>query len=137
MCEELTNTPALLLASLLKDFLRSLPEPLLSGNVQEWLNSASSGRIEHVRRLVSALSRENHLLLANVMCVLYQIAKRARYNLMSASNLGEYATLNVGSGSAHLAIAFGSKYLLLLASDSSIFIKVDVDPDLFEFVSLL
>lgn len=89
VCEELTNTPALLLASLLKDFLRSLPEPLLSGNVQEWLNSASSGRIENIRRLVSSLPRENHLLLAHVLCVMYQIARRARYNLMSASNLGE------------------------------------------------
>ncbi|KAF2893103.1 hypothetical protein ILUMI_13059, partial [Ignelater luminosus] len=86
--EELTNTTPLLLASLLKDFLRSLPEPLLSGNVQEWLNAASSGRIEHVRRLLSLLPRENHMLLAHVLCVLYHVAKRARYNLMSATNLG-------------------------------------------------
>lgn len=88
VCEEIANTPALLLAALLKDFLRSLSDPLLCGNVQEWLNVASSGRIDHLRRLIASLPRENHLLLANVICVLYNIAKRARYNLMSAANLG-------------------------------------------------
>lgn len=81
--------PALLLAALLKDFLRSLPEPLLAGNAQEWLNAASSSRMDHLRRLVSILPRENHLLLAHVICVLYHIAKRAKYNLMSAANLGK------------------------------------------------
>jgi hypothetical protein len=88
VCEEISNTPALLLGALLKDFLRSLPEPLLSGNPQEWLNVASSGRTDHLRRLLSLLPRDNHLLLANVVCVLYNIAKRARFNLMSAANLG-------------------------------------------------
>ncbi|KAJ8922983.1 hypothetical protein NQ315_001531 [Exocentrus adspersus] len=73
---------------LLKDFLRSLPEPLLCGNAQEWLTVGSSGRLEHLRRLLNHLPRENHLLLAHVVCVLYNIAKRARYNLMSAANLG-------------------------------------------------
>nr|XP_015838515.1 PREDICTED: rho GTPase-activating protein 20 isoform X2 [Tribolium castaneum] len=88
VCDEISNTPALLLAALLKDFLRSLPEPLLTGNAQEWLTAASSGRTDHLRRLLSLLPRENHLLLANVVCVLYNIAKRARFNLMSAANLG-------------------------------------------------
>ncbi|KRT84402.1 hypothetical protein AMK59_2800, partial [Oryctes borbonicus] len=86
--DELSNTPALLLAALLKDFLRSLPEPLLVGNAQEWLNVASSGRLEHLRRLLNILPRENHVLLAHVICLLYHIAKKARYNLMSATNLG-------------------------------------------------
>ncbi|GJQ72384.1 hypothetical protein Trydic_g3466 [Trypoxylus dichotomus] len=86
--DELSNTPALLLAALLKDFLRSLPEPLLVGNAQEWLNVASSGRLEHLRRLLNMLPRENHMLLAHVICLLYHIAKKARYNLMSATNLG-------------------------------------------------
>lgn len=89
VCEEISNTPALLLAALLKEFLRSLPEPLLTGNVQEWLNVATNGRLEHLRRLLNVLPRENHLLLAHVICVLHNIAKRARYNLMSAANLGK------------------------------------------------
>lgn len=88
-CEDIANAPALLLAGLLKDFLRSLPEPILAGNVQEWLSIASTGRIDHLRRLITQLPRENHLVLAHVTCVLYNIAKRARYNLMSAANLGE------------------------------------------------
>lgn len=88
-CEDIANAPALLLAGLLKDFLRSLPEPILAGNVQEWLSIASTGRIDHLRRLITQLPRENHLVLAHVTCVLYNIAKRARYNLMSSANLGE------------------------------------------------
>lgn len=77
-----------MLAALLKDFLRSLPEPLLTGNAQEWLTVASTGRIEQLRRLLNLLPKENHLLLLHVVSVLNQIAKRARYNLMSAANLG-------------------------------------------------
>lgn len=88
VCEEITNTPALLLAALLKDFLRSLPEPLLTGNAQEWLTVASTGRLEQLRKLLNLLPKENHLLLLHVVSVLNQIAKRARYNLMSATNLG-------------------------------------------------
>lgn len=74
---------------MLKEFLRSLPEPLLSGSVQEWLNAANSGRLEQLRRLLVQLPRENHLLLAHVICVLYHIAKRSTHNLMSAANLGK------------------------------------------------
>lgn len=88
VCEEIANTPPLLLAALLKEFLRSLPEPLLSGSVQEWLNAANSGRLEQLRRLLAQLPRENHLLLAHIVCVLYHIAKRSTHNLMSAANLG-------------------------------------------------
>ncbi|XP_076275214.1 rho GTPase-activating protein 20-like isoform X1 [Rhynchophorus ferrugineus] len=88
ICEDIANTPALLLGALLKDFLRSLPEPLLCGNAQEWLNASTSGRLDLLRRLLGGLPRENHMLLRYVICVLYNIAKRARYNLMSAANLG-------------------------------------------------
>lgn len=93
ICEEIANAPALLLSGLLKDFLRSLPDPLLAGNAQEWLSIASTGRIEHLRRLITQLPRENHLVLAHVTCVLYNIAKRARFNLMSAANLGKLLKL--------------------------------------------
>nr|CAI5837407.1 unnamed protein product [Callosobruchus analis] len=88
VCEEIANAPPLLLAGLLKDFLRSLPEPLLSGSPQQWLNAATSGRLEQIRRLINQLPRENHLLLAHVICVLNAIAKKARFNHMSAANLG-------------------------------------------------
>ncbi|KAL1497909.1 hypothetical protein ABEB36_008791 [Hypothenemus hampei] len=88
ICEEISKTPALLLGALLKDFLRSLPEPLLAGNAQEWLNAATSGRLDLVRRLLSNLPRENHTLLRYVICVLHAIAKKSRFNLMSSANLG-------------------------------------------------
>ncbi|KAL3272486.1 hypothetical protein HHI36_013964 [Cryptolaemus montrouzieri] len=82
-----SNTHALLLAALLKEFLRSLPEPLLAGNAQEWLYVGSNGRMDKLRKLLALLPAENYLLLTNVICVLYNIAKKAKYNLMSAANL--------------------------------------------------
>lgn len=88
ICEEISNTPALLLAAILKDFLRSLPEPLLSGKAQDWLSVTTTGRLENLRRLLNLLPKENHVLLAYVLSVLHNIAKRSRYNLMSAANLG-------------------------------------------------
>ncbi|XP_065159022.1 rho GTPase-activating protein 20-like isoform X2 [Atheta coriaria] len=88
ICAEIASTPALLLAALLKEFLRSLPEPILSGNAQEWLNVASTGRVEQLRRLLRTLPRENHMLLAHIVSVLHNIVKRSRFNLMSAANLG-------------------------------------------------
>lgn len=90
-CEELLTSPALLLAGLLKEFLRSLPTPLLGGpQVNEWLVAAESGRVEQIKKLVARIPRENHVLLAHIICVLHHIAKRARYNLMSPNNLGKY-----------------------------------------------
>lgn len=87
--EELSNnTHALLLAALLKEFLRSLPEPLLAGNTQEWLFVGSNGRIDKLRKLLTLLPTENYLLLSNVVCVLHNITKKAKYNLMSPANLG-------------------------------------------------
>ncbi|XP_045476906.1 rho GTPase-activating protein 20-like isoform X3 [Harmonia axyridis] len=86
--EELSNnTHALLLAALLKEFLRSLPEPLLAGNTQEWLFVGSNGRIDKLRKLLTLLPTENYLLLSNVVCVLHNITKKAKYNLMSPANL--------------------------------------------------
>lgn len=93
VCEEITSTTPLLLAVLLKDFLRSLPEPLLLGGgattPADWLAVVSGGRPELLlRRLLSQLPPENHTLLAHVIAVLANIARRERYNLMSAANLG-------------------------------------------------
>lgn len=88
VCDEIQNTNALLLGALLKEFLRSLPEPVLVGSVQDWLQVAQCGRVENLRRMVMKLPKENRLVLAHVVCVLHSVAKQARYNLMSATNLG-------------------------------------------------
>lgn len=85
--DEISNTHALLLAALLKEFLRNLPEPLLAGNAQEWLTVGSSGRMDCLRKLLVQLPSENYLLLTQVICVLYNISRRAKLNLMSAANL--------------------------------------------------
>lgn len=90
-CDELLTSPALLLAGLLKDILRNLPSPLLSGpQVNEWLVAAESQRVEQIKKLVARLPRENHVLLAHIVCVLHHVAKRSRYNLMSPNNLGKF-----------------------------------------------
>ncbi|VEN42974.1 unnamed protein product [Callosobruchus maculatus] len=77
VCEEIANAPPLLLAGLLKDFLRSLPEPLLSGSPTVAQRSYVWS-FEQIRRLINQLPRENHLLLAHVICVLNAIAKKSK-----------------------------------------------------------
>jgi len=52
------------------------------------MTSTGNNKLEHLRRQLKRLPRENHMLLAHVATVLHQIAKRSRFNLMSAANLG-------------------------------------------------
>ncbi|XP_044738687.1 rho GTPase-activating protein 20-like isoform X2 [Chrysoperla carnea] len=86
ICEELLCTSALLLAALLKDFLRNLPEPIIVGDIIQWVKSAT--KIDRLRLLIQNLPRENNSLLAHIICVLYHVAKRSEHNQMNAKNLG-------------------------------------------------
>ncbi|XP_050733676.1 uncharacterized protein LOC127007108 isoform X2 [Eriocheir sinensis] len=89
---DLENIHITAVASLLKDFLRSMPDCLLIADFyEEWLElSLISGlreRISHTLLLCSRLPRAHLLLLQHFLCVLHHITRRASENMMSASNL--------------------------------------------------
>ncbi|KAF4517414.1 hypothetical protein B566_EDAN005023 [Ephemera danica] len=86
--------PVLVTAALLKDFLRSLPDPLLTSALYaEWLAPATETgseqqRLARVKGLLDRLPPANRSLLAHLLCVLHHVARRCSLNLMTAANLG-------------------------------------------------
>jgi hypothetical protein len=79
-------------ASLLKRFLKCLPEPLLSWQLYpRFLSVASLGdpveRLRELRVLVNLLPTENRSLLGDLTRLLVDIASRAAVNKMNATNL--------------------------------------------------
>nr|CAD7425790.1 unnamed protein product [Timema monikensis] len=102
----LDHVPVLVTAALLKEFLRSLPDPLLGGALYPlWMEAIEcpdeQEKLLRIKRRVECnpllcvplsvldqLPRPNQSLLNHFLCVLVHIARRAPSNLMSASNLG-------------------------------------------------
>nr|XP_018906166.1 PREDICTED: uncharacterized protein LOC109036419 [Bemisia tabaci] len=87
------HVPVLATAALLKDFLRSLPDPLLvSALYSQWKAALDTPNIHHkllrLKGVLQQLPRPNYILLSHFVCVLHHIARRSSQNLMSASNLG-------------------------------------------------
>lgn len=90
---QLDVVPVLVTAALLKEFMRSLPEPLLGSALYPlWLDalncSNQSERLLRLKSLVEQLPKTNQTLLAHFLCVLHHIARKSSLNLMSAGNLG-------------------------------------------------
>ena len=90
---QLDVVPVLVTAALLKEFLRSLPEPLLGSTLYPlWLEALNCGnqseRLLRLKSLVEQLPKSNQILLAHFLCVLHHIARKSSLNLMSAGNLG-------------------------------------------------
>ncbi|XP_033227168.1 rho GTPase-activating protein 20-like isoform X2 [Belonocnema kinseyi] len=86
----LEDAPIIAVAALLKDFLRSLPEPLLTAHLfTQWMESLeASNPIQTIKSILDRLPKANYNLLSHLVCVLHHIARRSKYNLMCASNLG-------------------------------------------------
>lgn len=79
-------------ACLVKDFLRSLPDAVLGSDLyDDWRELAEIGheaeKVQRVRELCSRLPTSNVTLLCHFLCVLYHIAARSHHNLMSSANL--------------------------------------------------
>ncbi|XP_043242772.1 rho GTPase-activating protein 20-like [Amphibalanus amphitrite] len=79
-------------AGLTKDFLRSLPDPLLGSELyDEWREVADiedeHDKIIRIRELCSRLPAANVTLLCHFLCVLHHVARRSHHNLMSAANV--------------------------------------------------
>ncbi|XP_011506060.1 PREDICTED: rho GTPase-activating protein 20-like [Ceratosolen solmsi marchali] len=86
----LEDAPIIAVAALLKDFLRSLPDPLLTSHLFPlWMASLDSADpIQTIKSILDRLPKANYTLLSHLVCVLHHIARRSKHNLMCASNLG-------------------------------------------------
>ncbi|KAI1885421.1 hypothetical protein AGOR_G00219980 [Albula goreensis] len=90
----LTCESTFVTATVFKDFLRHIPGTLLSQDLYEqWvevMDQAGEGeeeRVQAVQRLVRLLPRENQLLLAHLLAVLYCVQCHAHHNQMNSFNL--------------------------------------------------
>ncbi|XP_023247291.1 rho GTPase-activating protein 20-like [Copidosoma floridanum] len=86
----LEDAPVFAVAALLKDFLRSLPDLLLTSYLFSlWMASPESpDPIKTIKSILDRLPEANYTLLSHLVCVLHHIARRSEHNLISASNLG-------------------------------------------------
>ncbi|XP_004416876.1 PREDICTED: T-cell activation Rho GTPase-activating protein [Odobenus rosmarus divergens] len=89
---DLKSLPVHLLAVVFKDFLRSIPQKLLSCDLfEEWMDALErqneEDRTEALKQVADKLPRPNLLLLKHLISVLYLISKNSEINKMDASNL--------------------------------------------------
>ncbi|XP_008686731.1 T-cell activation Rho GTPase-activating protein [Ursus maritimus] len=89
---DLKSLPVHLLAAVFKDFLRSIPQKLLSCDLfEEWMDAlerqTEEDKIEALKQVADKLPRPNLLLLKHLVSVLYLISKNSDVNKMDASNL--------------------------------------------------
>ncbi|XP_027959090.1 T-cell activation Rho GTPase-activating protein [Eumetopias jubatus] len=89
---DLKSLPVHLLAVVFKDFLRSIPQKLLSCDLfEEWMDALErqneEDRTEALKQVADKLPRPNLLLLKHLISVLYLISKNSEISKMDASNL--------------------------------------------------
>ncbi|XP_061718504.1 uncharacterized protein LOC133526075 [Cydia pomonella] len=89
---ELDRAPVLLLAALVKEFFRALPQPLLSADLYpSWLQLLGlpqAEKVNAVRSLLLKLPKSHYNMLTYFVCLLQAIAKKSNINLMCPMNLG-------------------------------------------------
>ncbi|XP_052635170.1 T-cell activation Rho GTPase-activating protein-like [Harpia harpyja] len=89
---DLGSQPALLLAVILKDFLRSIPAKLLVTDLYEdWMaamqKSSKEEKVEELKAVAEKLPGANLLLLKRLLALLQHIGHNASSSRMTASNL--------------------------------------------------
>ncbi|XP_013179694.1 PREDICTED: uncharacterized protein LOC106126528 [Papilio xuthus] len=91
-CAELDRAPVLLLAALVKEFFRALPQPLLLADLYPaWLHVLAlpqAEKVTAVRSLLLKLPKSHYNMLTYFVCLLQAIAKKSNINLMCPMNLG-------------------------------------------------
>ncbi|XP_038222782.1 uncharacterized protein LOC119840302 [Zerene cesonia] len=91
-CPELDRAPVLLLAALVKEFFRALPQPLLLAELYpSWLqvlNLPQTEKVSAIRSLLLKLPKPHYTMLTYFVCLLQAIAKKSNINLMCPMNLG-------------------------------------------------
>ncbi|GCB70232.1 hypothetical protein scyTo_0010728 [Scyliorhinus torazame] len=88
----LEEEPVILLAAVLKDFLRHIPSSLLITELYDsWMAAMEreniNERTAEIKQLLTKLPSHNCLLLRYLFCVLYYINKHSEVNKMDAHNL--------------------------------------------------
>ncbi|XP_076466066.1 uncharacterized protein LOC143297570 isoform X2 [Babylonia areolata] len=83
---------AVVAGGLIKDYLRSLPDPLLVEALHdEWVQVAQvteeADKVQHIKRLLAQMPPCNLALLQRVLCALHGIQLRSEENKMNAFNL--------------------------------------------------
>ncbi|XP_065434918.1 T-cell activation Rho GTPase-activating protein-like [Chrysemys picta bellii] len=89
---DLESKPVHLLAVVFKDFLRNIPNKLLSSELyDEWMTvmekQSNPDRIEGLKEVADKLPRPNLLLLKHLVFVLHHLSKTSEVNRMDSSNL--------------------------------------------------
>ena len=94
---DLNEYPIIVIASVFKELLRSLPDCLLVGKMyQKWLEAAkliddasisNQECTNFIRPLIKCLPKANCLLLQHFLCILHYIYMQSAENKMSAENL--------------------------------------------------
>lgn len=96
---DLREYPIIVIASVFKELLRSLPDCVLVGKMyQKWLDAAkliddSTNQTDcttvktFIRPLIKSLPKANYLLLQHFLCILHYISIQSAENKMSAENL--------------------------------------------------
>ncbi|XP_074878236.1 T-cell activation Rho GTPase-activating protein-like [Buteo buteo] len=89
---DLGSQPALLLAAVLKDFLRSIPDKLLVNNLYEdWMQAmertGKEEKLSELKAVAKKLPAANLLLLKRLLSLLQHIGHSAATSRMSCSNL--------------------------------------------------
>lgn len=86
------NASVHVVASVIKDWLRNLPDCLLSCDLyHQWVDASTVGNTtqvkENLKKLLFYLPQSHLLVLRNLVCVLYRIQLYSTYNQMTSFNL--------------------------------------------------
>ncbi|KAM4663041.1 uncharacterized protein O3C94_011348 [Discoglossus pictus] len=89
---QMQGESVLIAAAVITDFLRNIPESILSADMYEqWMNATDMEqhqfKIETIKRLVEQLPEANNILLQHLFAVLHHIEQNSEVNQMTAYNL--------------------------------------------------
>lgn len=86
----LEDVPIITIAGLLQEFLRSLPDPLLTFHLYSlWMSSLNcDNKIQKIKNILNQLPKANYTLLSHIICVLHHISRNEKTSCMNPSSLG-------------------------------------------------
>ena len=90
---DVSDVPVNVIASVFKEFLRSLPDCVLQSQLYgQWIDAINTTnnleRRQRIQRLLEALPEANRELLRYFLCALWHIAQKSSLNKMCSQNLG-------------------------------------------------